>query len=339
MSTSPCAISTGTGVRASASDASLSGSIDSRMRHSVTTSVASSPSIVSSNPSGSVRETRNAVRDSRPSLASHSSARAVRPRCAFISAGGASWLAKLAATTIPPSLLASRPARRTAPRLESPQTGTSTVFPRTASSSTAVGTRLPNALTSSGVTISDARMTTSTALIVVVSNRPSFAPTSVVASVAAACEPERPDITPISAHAKWNVRPATTAASALPPSTATVNTAATSRVFGSTITFGSSSTPTDTRKIGMNSVEPMNCNRSISGLSSGTARLSPRPAKNAPTMASMPAASAITPPTRKAATPKTKRYERSVPTRAKNQRAEARQAEQRPGPERRRGRR
>ena len=71
----------------------------------------------------------------------------------------------------------------------------------------------------------------------------------------------------------------------------------------------------------MNSVEPMNCSRSISGLSSGTARFSPRPAKNAPTMASIPAASASTPPTRNAAMPNTNRYERSVPTRAKNQRA------------------
>ncbi len=163
-------------------------------------------------------------------------------------------------------------------------------------------------------------MTTSTALMVVVSNRPSFAPTRVVASVAAACEPDRPDITPTSGQLNLNTRPATTAASALPPSTATVNTAATSSVFGSTITFGSSSTPTDTRKIGMKNVEPMNCKRSMSGLSSGIARPRPRPAKNAPTMASMPAASAITPPTRKAAMPNTNRYARSVPTRAKNQR-------------------
>jgi hypothetical protein len=173
----------------------------------------------------------------------------------------------------------------------------------------------------SGVITSVARMTTSTALIVIASNRPSFAPTSVVASVAAACEPDRPDITPTSGQVKWKARPATTAASALPPRTVTVNTSATSSVFGSTNTFGSSSTPTETRKIGMNSVEPMNWRRSMSGLSSGTARLSPRPAKNAPTMPSIPAASASTPPTRNAPMPNTKRYARSVPTRAKNQRA------------------
>ena len=44
----------------------------------------------------------------------------------------------------------------------------------------------------------------------------------------------------------------------------------------------------------MNSVEPMNCTRSMSGLCSGMARLRPRPAKNAPTMPSIPAASAST---------------------------------------------
>ena len=45
---------------------------------------------------------------------------------------------------------------------------------------------MPNRLTSAGVITSEARMTTSTALMVVLSNRPSFEPTSVVARVAAA---------------------------------------------------------------------------------------------------------------------------------------------------------
>ena len=130
-------------------------------------------------------------------------------------------------------------------------------------------------------------MTTRTALMVSLSKRPSLAPTSVVASVAAACEPESPAMTPISGQLKWNARPAMTPASALPPSTATVKTSAMRSVFGSIMTLGSSSTPTETRKIGMNSDEPMNCTRSMSTLRSGMARLRPRPAKNAPTMPSI----------------------------------------------------
>ena len=56
----------------------------------------------------------------------------------------------------------------------------------------------PKIETIAGVMISVTRMTTSTALIVSESNRPSRAPTSVVARVAAACDPDRSDITPIS---------------------------------------------------------------------------------------------------------------------------------------------
>ena len=70
-----------------------------------------------------MRATRNNVRDSRPSFASHSSALAVRLRCDLSSGGAASSLAKPAAITMPPSLAARRPARRTEARLDSPQIG------------------------------------------------------------------------------------------------------------------------------------------------------------------------------------------------------------------------
>ena len=43
--------------------------------------------------------------------------------------------------------------------------------------------------------------------MVCVSKRPSFAPTSVVASVAAACDPDSPDITPTSGHVNLKVAP------------------------------------------------------------------------------------------------------------------------------------
>ena len=71
----------------------------------------------------------------------------------------------------------------------------------------------------------------------------------------------------------------------------------------------------------MNRPDPKNWTRSIRGLPSGMARFNPRPAKNAPTMPSIEAACASRAHARNATIPKTKRYDASVPTRAKNQRA------------------
>ena len=192
-------------------------------------------------------------------------------------------------------------------RVASPQTGTSTALPIASAAASARPIFFAKKVTTAGVTTSDARITTSTALIVCLSKMPSLAPTSVVARVAAACDPERPDMTPTSGQVKPKRRPAMTAASAFPPSTATVKTRATRSVFGSTRTLGSSRTPTETRKMGMNIAEPKNCTRSMSGLCSGMARFSPRPAKKAPTMPSMPAACASTAPAVNATIPKRNR--------------------------------
>ena len=72
------------------------------------------------------------------------------------------------------------------------------------------------------------------------------------------------------------------------------NTAAVPRVVGSTITFGSMISPTDTRNIGMNSADPKNSMCSKSGPAFGISGLRASPAKKAPTMPSMPNASQTT---------------------------------------------
>jgi hypothetical protein len=73
-------------------------------------------------------------------------------------------------------------------------------------------------------------------------------------------------------------------------------------VSPSTITAGSSSSPTETRKIGTKTALPKKSIRSISGPSFGTSRFSARPAKKAPTIGSMPKTSATVPAARKEAT-------------------------------------
>ena len=71
----------------------------------------------------------------------------------------------------------------------------------------------------------------------------------------------------------------------------------------------------------MNSAPPKNSTRSISGPPLGTRRLSASPAKNAPTMPSMPPSSATNDADRNAARTKMNRSARSWPMPAKNQRA------------------
>ena len=75
---------------------------------------------------------------------------------------------------------------------------------------------------------------------------------------------------------------------ALPPTAASTNSPASFSVSPCTITLGCSSMPTDTRKMGTNTAAPKKSIRSISGPSLGTSRLSPSPAKKAPTSPSMP---------------------------------------------------
>ena len=71
----------------------------------------------------------------------------------------------------------------------------------------------------------------------------------------------------------------------------------------------------------MNRAPPKNSIRSISGPPLGTRRLSASPAKNAPTMPSMPPSSATNDADRNAARTKMNRSARSCPMPAKNQRA------------------
>ncbi len=58
------------------------------------------------------------------------------------------------------------------------------------------------------------------------------------------------------------------------------------------MTDGLRISPTETRNTGMNTAPPKNSMRSISWPSLGTSRLRANPAKNAPTMPSMPNSSA-----------------------------------------------
>ena len=88
----------------------------------------------------------------------------------------------------------------------------------------------------------------------------------------------------------------------LPPMHATMNSAASPRVSGWNMTDGSSSRPTDTRKTGTKTAAPKKSIRSMSGPSFGTSRFIARPAKNAPTIPSMPNVSATTAAMRNAAT-------------------------------------
>ena len=81
-----------------------------------------------------------------------------------------------------------------------------------------------------------------------------------------------------------------------------MNSAARPRVLGWIITDGFSSSPTDTRNTGMNTAEPKKSMRSISRPSLGTSRLSASPAKNAPTIPSIPNVSATTAAIRNAST-------------------------------------
>ena len=82
----------------------------------------------------------------------------------------------------------------------------------------------------------------------------------------------------------------------------------------STITFGSSSIPTETRKIGTNTAAPKKSIRSINGPSLGTSRFSPKPAKNAPTIPSMPKLSASVAAPRNEAIARRYLTTRSVPS-------------------------
>ena len=77
---------------------------------------------------------------------------------------------------------------------------------------------------------------------------------------------------------------------------------------------GSTRNPTDTRNAGMNSAAPKNSIRSISGPPLGTSRLSARPAKNAPTMPSMPPTSATNDADRNAASMNTNRSDPVLPS-------------------------
>ena len=102
-----------------------------------------------------------------------------------------------------PGVVGGEPARenRTSDASTRPRSARGSVWPNGSISRVAepVAESLrPASETTAGVMTSDARITTRTALIVCLSKNPSLAPTSVVASVAAACEPEKPDITPIS---------------------------------------------------------------------------------------------------------------------------------------------
>ena len=134
-----------------------------------------------------------------------------------------------------------------------------------------------------------------TAFTVAIENRPISKPTNVAASVAAACTTESPNITPISSHENWNNGLQATAASNLASTQAAVNRPPSARVLGSIITAGSMMVPTDTRNSGMSRVEPKNSMRSMNSPSFGTRRFSARPAKKAPTIASMPTTSESTP--------------------------------------------
>ena len=73
-------------------------------------------------------------------------------------------------------------------------------------------------------------------------------------------------------------------------------------MVGDTSFAGSMTVPTDTKKIGISSAEPKNSMCSMISLSLGTSRLMARPAKNAPTIGSMPTADATAEPVSRTAT-------------------------------------
>ena len=146
------------------------------------------------------------------------------------------------------------------------------------------------------------RISTSTALTTDSPKSPMLKPTMVAASVAAACGVERANTTADCGGEKPSSGRIRKAAISLPPTQARMKTPARPSVSACTITLGSSSRPTETRKTGMKSAEPKKSMRSISGPSLGTSRLRARPAKNAPTMPSMPNVSATTAAARNDAT-------------------------------------
>ncbi len=157
------------------------------------------------------------------------------------------------------------------------------------------GSRRPKNCADVEATTMVTTMTIITAFTVAIENRPISRPTNVAASVAAACTTERPNITPISSHENLKSGLQATAASSLPSTHAAVNNPPSASVPGSIITAGSMIAPTDTRNSGMSSADPKNSMRSMNSPSFGTNRFRARPAKNAPTIDSMPNTSASTP--------------------------------------------
>ena len=99
---------------------------------------------------------------------------------------------------------------------------------------------------------------------------------------------------PTSAVASPKMRPVIQAAIALPAMSAATNPSARRIVDHSTMTSGSKSRPTDTRKVGMKKALPKKSVTAISGLALGTRRFRPTPTKKAPISGSTPTSSATT---------------------------------------------
>jgi hypothetical protein len=144
------------------------------------------------------------------------------------------------------------------------------------------------------VTIRLTATTTITALTTSLPYRPMSKPMTVAARVAAAWATDMENKSPTSAVASPKMRPVIQAAIALPAMSAATNPSARRIVDHSTMTSGSKSRPTDTRKVGMKKALPKKSVTAISGLALGTRRFRPTPTKKAPISGSTPTSSATT---------------------------------------------